>query len=124
MTKQKKAAALKALCTSSTLTEAAEKAGISRRTLYTYIREDGEFAAMYNQIQEITATAAAEDAGIRAEKAARLLENMMDDEAQPAFIRLKAAKILLEISAKQQKISAEIAQRITTETNDPFRFLM
>ena len=47
---QKKQAALEALMQSSTLTEAAEKAGISRKTLYSYIRHDFEFSHAYKDM--------------------------------------------------------------------------
>ena len=44
---QKKTAALVALADSKTLSEAAGKAGISPRTLYTYIHDDLEFSETY-----------------------------------------------------------------------------
>lgn len=49
---QKKTAALVALADSKTLSEAAGKAGISPRTLYTYIHDDLEFSKAYRDIQE------------------------------------------------------------------------
>lgn len=47
---QKKTAALVALADSKTLSEAAGKAGISPRTLYTYIHDDLEFSKAYRNI--------------------------------------------------------------------------
>lgn len=49
---QKKAAALAALMECDTFTEAAQKADISRKTLYNYLTEDQEFASAYRAMQE------------------------------------------------------------------------
>ena len=51
---QRKTRALNALLDSNTLTEAAEKAEISRRTLYNYIRYDGDFGAAYRAARDQT----------------------------------------------------------------------
>lgn len=119
---QKKRLALAALMESSTLTEAAEKAGISRRSLYTYIREDNEFARAYRNLQEMTATAAAEAAEARAEEAASVVDSIMRDEAQPAAIRLKAAQIVLETSAKRREKLEGITQKAISDTSALFDF--
>lgn len=119
---QKKAAALEALCNSSTLTEAAQKAGISRRSLYTYIREDNDFALAYRNLQEMAATAAAEAAETRAEEASSVVKSIMDDETQPAAIRLKAAQIILETSAKRREKLEAITQKAVSATSSIFDF--
>lgn len=113
---QKKAQALAALMESSTLTEAAEKAGISRRSLYTYIREESDFARAYQALQDTAATAAAEAAEARAAEASSVVKSIMDDTAQPAAIRLKAAQIILETSAKNREKLERITQRAVNET--------
>lgn len=119
---QKKAQALAALMESSTLTEAAEKAGISRRSLYSYIREDNDFARAYRSLQEVTATAAAETAEARAAEASSVVKSIMDDEAQPAAIRLKAAQIILETSAKRREKLEAITQKAVSDTSSMFDF--
>ena len=119
---QKKRLALAALMESSTLTEAAEKAGISRRSLYTYIRGDNEFARAYRDLQEMYATAAAESAEARAEEAASVVDSIMRDEAQPAAIRLKAAQIVLETSAKRREKLEGITQKAISDTSALFDF--
>lgn len=113
---QKKTQALAALMDSGTLTEAAEKAGISRRTLYTYIREDHDFAKAYRGLQEAAATAAAEAAESRYKEASSVVKSIMDDESQPAAIRLKAAQIILEACDKASQKSNEIVGKCVTDT--------
>ena len=101
----KKAAALAALAESSTLTEAAEKAGISRRTLYGYIREDIDFSVAYKTMQEQAALRACEAAAARRAHASGVVESIMDDETQPGAVRLRAA---LSIIDKADKLEAEV----------------
>lgn len=93
---QKMAAALAVLSDSKTLTEAADKAGISRKTLYNYIREERSFARVYRNMMEEAATAAAESMAAKAEAASSVIEGIMMDEQQPAMVRLKAAQMVLE----------------------------
>lgn len=101
---QKKAAALAALAESSTLTEAAERAGISRRTLYGYIREDIDFSVAYKSLQEQATLRAYEAAAARRERASEVVEAIMEDTEQPGAVRLKAALALIE---KADKLGAE-----------------
>ena len=101
----KKAAALAALAESSTLTEAAEKAGISRRTLYGYIRNDLEFSVAYKSLQEQATLQAYDAAAARRAHASEVVEAIMDDAEQPGAVRLKAA---LSIIDKADKLEAEV----------------
>lgn len=57
---QKKAAALSALLECDTLSAAAARAGISRKTLYNYIREDHEFSRAYRGMTDQAAIEALE----------------------------------------------------------------
>lgn len=101
----KKQAALEALAESSTLTEAAEKAGISRRTLYGYIRNDLEFSVAYKSLQEQATLRAYDAAAERRARASDVVESIMEDESQPGAVRLKAA---LSIIDKADKLEAEV----------------
>ena len=122
----KQAAALEALMNSNTLTEAAEKAGISRRTLYGYIREDIDFAVTYKKIQEQARIAAAEAATARRAHATEVVEAIMDDETQNSAVRLKAALALLDRADKAEEYVSGLAsshvQSINTNEffSDPF----
>lgn len=111
---QKKSAALEALIDSRTLTEAAEKAGISRKTMYNYIRHDIDFAVSFRQMTEETATAAAEAVEARAARAAATIEEIMTDQDQPPMIRLKAAEMILEESDRKRSRVVSIAENNCT----------
>ena len=123
----KKQAALAALAESSTLTEAADKAGISRRTLYGYIREDIDFSVAYKSLQEQATLRAYDAAAARRDHASEVVEAIMDDVEQPGAVRLKAA---LSIIDKADKLEAEVYSLASThvrayhsifdELNDPF----
>ena len=115
----KKAAALAALAESSTLTEAAEKAGISRRTLYGYIRNDLEFAVAYKSRQEQATPQAYDAAAARRAHASEVVEAIMDDAEQPGAVRLKAA---LSIIDKADKLEAEVFELASSHVraNDDF----
>lgn len=123
----KKQAALAALAESSTLTEAADKAGISRRTLYGYIREDIDFSVAYKSLQEQATLRAYDAAAARRDHASEVVEAIMDDVEQPGAVRFKAA---LSIIDKADKLEAEVYSLASThvranhsifdELNDPF----
>ena len=92
----KRAAALEALQTETTFTAAAEKAGISRRTLYDYFYNDSEFAFEYRRQLRLRSLARAEQAARERDAAVDVIREIMQDGEQPAAIRLKAAQQMLE----------------------------
>ena len=113
-----KAKARAALLECNTLTEAADKAGISRKTLYNYMKTDPTFAAEYKEAQERLAL---EEMGTvakdRAEARAVIVEIMNNSELSPV-VRLKAAASLYGIAATQQ---ARIDTIMTANTaHNPF----
>lgn len=111
---RKKQAALEALWQSSTLTEAAEAAGIDRRTLYNYLHNDVEFARAYDEIRNRQTIAFMEDLADRRRKAHAVIMELLEDKEQPAAIRLKAAQTILTAAAEQDKAVAGItAQNIS-----------
>lgn len=115
----KKAAALAALAESNTLTEAAERAGISRRTLYGYIRDDVDFSVAYKSLQEQATLRAYEAAAARRDHASEVVEAIMDDAEQPGAVRLKAA---LSIIDKADEMETEVFKLATSHVraNDNF----
>jgi hypothetical protein len=115
---QMKAQALSALLDSSTLTEAAEKAQISRKTLYTYLRTDQEFAWEYQSMQEQLALEHMETLASDRQRARAVIIRVMDDEEQPVAIRLKAALSLYGIAQAQQSRVDAISN--TNATRSPF----
>ncbi len=120
---QKKAAALAALLESSTLTEAAEKANISRKTLYSYIREDFEFSKAYKSLREQEALSALERIEQQRERASGVILSIMEDEEQPGLVRLKAAQAIMEAAEKQSSIASCIAaENVQKNAPDIFDF--
>ena len=97
--------ALTALLESNTLTEAAEKAGISRKTLYNYIRNDPAFGLAYRTARDQITLEQMEALNNGTDRATRLLLDLMDDAEQPAALRMKAAQTILTAAAKQHEIT-------------------
>ena len=116
---QKKQAALEALIDSNSLTEAAEKAGIARRTLYNYLRNDIEFARAYEEIRGRQTVALMDDLTERRKRAHDVIMGLMEDTEQPAIIRLKAAQAILAATAEQEKAVTDII-RETVKAEDDF----
>lgn len=102
---QSKARALSAMLESNTLTEAAEKAGISRKTLYNYIRDDPAFGLAYRTARDQMAVEQMEALNNGTQRATRLLLDLMEDAEQPAGIRMKAAQTILTAAAKQHELA-------------------
>lgn len=110
---QNKARALEAMLVCNTLTEAAASAGISRRTLYSYIRDDETFGAAYRAARDQIAIEQMDTLNNGKERATALLLRLMDDEQQPASIRIKAAQTILTAATRQHDI-AQSAHTATT----------
>ena len=92
----KKAAALDAIQTETTFTAAAEKAGISRRTLYELFYHDSEFAFEYRRQLRLRSLERAELAAREREAAVEVIRSIMNDDKAPSAVRLKAAVQLIE----------------------------
>lgn len=120
---QKKAAALAALMECNTLSAAAERAGISRKSLYNYIREDYDFARAYKALQEEAATSALERLEDQEAGALEVVRSLLQDEAQPAGIRLKAAHELLSAAARQREAVAAITAANVSNNEPMFKNL-
>ena len=105
----KKNQALAALLESSSLSEAAEKAGVSRRTMYNYLHEDIDFARTYKAQQEEAATLHLENLERNRERAAAVMLELMEDDSQPGAVRLKAAQSIIEAATKQAEAVEKIA---------------
>ena len=115
---QKKQAALVALTQSSSLTEAAEKAGIDRRTLYNYLHNDIDFTRAYEEIRSRQAVSYMDELTEQRQRAHAVIMELLEDTEQPASIRLKAAQVILTAAEEQEKIiGGIIASNISK--NDP-----
>lgn len=116
----KKTQALNALMECGTLTEAAEKAGISRKTLYNYMTEDKAFIKAYRSAKEqVILETMEETAKIRAD-AQRVIVDLMRDTAQPAAIRLKAATAALGLADSARAAGKDVIQTNINRQFNPF----
>ena len=115
-----KAKALAALLDSSTLTEAAEKAGLNRQTLYRYMRDDPDFSRAYKEAQERIALEQAETITEERRRAKDTIFSIMEDRAQPAAVRLKAAQSVLEATEAQETRQRSIINANLQRHSNPF----
>jgi predicted transcriptional regulator len=97
-----------ALFECNTMTEAAEKAGVTRRTIYNYLHHDTNFARAYRMARWAAATQFCEDMARRREKACQIIESLMDDTKQSPSVRLRCAVELMNQAAKQEEIVTQI----------------
>lgn len=101
---QKRQAALAALMESNTLTEAAERAHISRRSLYQYMNRDPAFARAYDEMRNQQAIVHCEALQARRDAAYNCIMEIMQDTDKPSGVRLKAAQTIIQAAAAQEKI--------------------
>lgn len=115
---QKKTAALVALADSKTLSEAAGKAGISPRTLYTYIHDDLEFSKAYRDIQEQAKITVMESIAGSVESAIGVIKSIMENEKMPAAVRLRAATSIVSIYENQRSAVANMTSSYISDNSD------
>jgi len=105
--------ALAALLDAPTFTAAAAACGLDRRTLYNYLRNDSDFANAYRRQRQLRAIEQAEQAAGERAAALDAIRDIMNDDEQPAAVRLKAAERLLDVASvgfeKQRSIAGDIA---------------
>lgn len=119
MSKATQAAALSALAEAATLTEAAERAGVSRRTLYSWIHEDTAFIAAYEQMISSSEAAALDTLTEKTGKAVEVVAAILEDEEQPGAVRLKAAQTILDLTARQRERVTVIQQHRGRALTEP-----
>jgi len=120
MTEAAKQKALNALLDSNTLTEAAKKAGIDRKTLYTLIHTDIKFSRAYEEAQAQLAIEQLDGISEARNQARDVITGIMRDETQPATVRLKAAQSVFSIAEAQQKRAEAITAGNVKRNKSPF----
>ena len=118
MTNQKKDLALTALISSNSLTEAAQSAGIDRRTLYNYLHNDLDFARAYDEIRDRQAIAYFDELINRRERALEIIMRAMEDEEQGTAIRLRAAQMVLAATENQEQRVKDIQRQNISANKD------
>ena len=107
---QQKQNALDALLESNTFTEAAEKAGISRKTLYNYIRTDTDFAKSYKEARERLTLERLDTIESERQQAKETILAIMNDKAENSAVRLRAAQAILETGQAIEKAATGITE--------------
>lgn len=120
---QRRDAALSALLESNSFTEAAERARISRRTLYEYLHNDLEFAREYFQMRNQQKIAFGDALTAHREHALETIAHLMDDQETPPAIRLKAAQVVLEAGTGQDEIISAIEKANINRNDNPLGLL-
>lgn len=115
-----KAKALAALLDSATITQAAQKAGLDRQTLYRYMRDDAEFSRAYKEAQERIALEQVETITAERKRAKETIFAIMEDTTQPAAVRLKAAQSILDATAAQEERQRSIIDANINRKSDLF----
>ena len=110
---------LEALAAAGTITEAAEMAGVSRKTVYAYMNADAEFITAYRDMKRGQVRDIAETVTKGAGKAATYIAKLLDDKEAPASVKLSAAVKLLEIGAKYRETETAI-DGATLKSLEPF----
>jgi len=109
---QRQKRALQALVSSNTMTEAAELAGVSRRTLYSYLKDPwfrselqkAYSAAVFQQVSDIQETK---------RRAEETLAELLNDPSPE--VRLRAAKVILDHAGRREAVMLEQIEKIQDE---------
>ncbi len=103
--------ALAALLTSNTIREAAEKCGLSERTLNEYVRTDQEFKKAYLEGKRDLVRAATHKMQESFLMAVETLKDIAADKNNTAGVRIQAASNILKYGIKLQEIT-DISDRL------------
>lgn len=104
--------AMAALLDAATLTEAAERAGLDRKTLYNYLHDEADFAKEFKRQRELRAIEQAEQAAGEREAALQAIRDIMNDTELSGNTRLKAAEKLLDVANRGVAAQMNAAERI------------
>jgi uncharacterized protein YggE len=96
--KQEKA--LATLMTSTTVLDAAKKAGLGHRTLVRWLADDADFQAAYMSARRQAMSHAISQLQQSAGEAVAALREVMVDPELPANSRVSSAKVILELAMK------------------------
>lgn len=99
-----------ALLSNPTMRDAAKACKLSETTLYRYLRESA-FAERVREARRGLMDNLQTRLQAKAETAAKILGDIMEDEGKPASVRVAAARIIIEAAQKAHE-QAELAVRL------------
>ena len=111
----RKAAALQALISSASITEAATKAKISRKTIYGYMHNDPTFLLEYRNAKRLQFREISDRLGDTATMATDTILSIMNDSETPAAVKLQSAKLLLDYFVRYRDVEGLLNQNLLEE---------
>jgi len=115
--------ALQALIVANNVSEAAETAGISRKTLYTYLNTDSDFLLAYRDAKREQLRAVSERMSEGATQATEYILSLISNEDAPPAIRLQASVKLLELYGKFRGYEGQINAAVLSATGNGLSFM-
>ena len=115
----KRAVILEALISSLSITEAAQRAGCSRKTIYASLNRDMELLTEFREIRRGQVRDIADGLAGAAGRAVEALAKIMDDEQANAAIRVQAASKILEMASTYRGLELAITRAAIDETEGP-----
>ena len=103
--------AMRALAENDSLTAAAKAVGLSRPTIYTYLR-DKSFRERLQQQRAVMAVQRAEALADARAAAIQAITDVMNDESAPPTARIMAAKAVLMQAAEADAAADSILQKL------------
>lgn len=110
---------LKALVVSKDISEASKVAGVTRKTIYSYLKDD-DFVIAYRNLKRTQLREISEKISCGVESAANFLIGVLDDANATPNVKLQASTKLLEFYFKFMNIEANINSDILEEAENPF----
>ena len=107
----KQAKALAALLDGANLQDAASAAGVNRKTLGRWLSYDPAFWRAYQTHSSASLQLAARRLTSKLDSAVELLTRIMEDDAAPAGVRLRAAQLVVDGSLRLLE-AADFAERL------------
>lgn len=104
---------LNALIQSDTLTQAAQMAGCTRKTLYNYINNDPELVAEYSSLCDCITAKRLEQLEQASTLALQTISDIMQDQTSTPSARLKAAELILSASNAARVENRKYIERLS-----------
>lgn len=110
---------LKALTVSKDISEASKVAGVTRKTIYSYLK-DNDFVIAYRNLKRTELRELSEKISCGAVLASNFLIGILDDVNAAPSVKLQASTKLLEFYFKFMNVEANINSDILEESENSF----
>lgn len=110
---------LKALMMSKDISEASKVAGVTRKTIYSYLKDD-DFVIAYRNLKRTQLREISEKISCGVESAANFLIRVLDDANATPNVKLQASTKLLDFYFKFMNVESNINSDILEEAENPF----